>query len=371
VQGTDHELSAEGGTRPADSSAEDNAPWVRPLAPWKLYLLIFFSSGIYLLFWTARLALEMRRHLDPKVKPLLHVLGLFLPFVGLFVLYRQASLIRQLSLKTGSRTGASPTLIVVIAVALSLVAFAAGRVVQGGTGIADLADVVVGLALLPVPWLVMQGQLNRSKRSLIAPVWLPGLFSRQRPKYVVAGAGAAVFAWVAFGLLLAVGAYFELVRARGEHLEAGAPISGTSGWYTVTPAGEGWVRVSGGVIDADGDLEVYGPTTDTWAIVYVDCVANARMDAMVEFRRNQIEPDSFSEERRMLPDAFVPVSYARYAASLALGERRIWWIALVATDKAVVELVTTTSVGAEEPDLERTAKSLRLTGKADEQCGSS
>ena len=57
------------------------------MALWQLFLLFVFTSGLYAIFWTLRVAKDMRRHLDSSVRPYLFAVGSIIPVVNLFVVY--------------------------------------------------------------------------------------------------------------------------------------------------------------------------------------------------------------------------------------------------------------------------------------------
>jgi hypothetical protein len=192
---------------------------------------------------------------------------------------------------------------------------------------------------------------------------------------------AMLFVWVPVGAvgvvligLVLFGVYEVSKRQFGEALASGSSIPGAVGWYALSAPDGGWIRVAPGTINEDTDLELYGNSTDTWAIAYVDCHADYDLDDLVEFRRNQIKAEvkelSVSEERLMMRESFLPVSYARYAGRIPVfADDQVWWVASVVAFNASIEIVASTSRGPkDEESTEQLVKSLRLTREADSLC---
>lgn len=205
----------------------------------------------------------------------------------------------------------------------------------------------------------------------------------QDPEYRRPGR-AAYFVWVPVGIvavafagLMSLGGYLMLEREWGDPLDPGKPVSGVSGLYQLSLPDSEWVRVSLGTIGEDTDLELYGSGIDTWAIVFVSCRTDLNLDSVVDFRRDAIQADlneiTFSEERLMMTDSFLPVSYARYSGEDPfVGDHQISWVGSVVTEDAVIEVMAGTTLGPdEEAGIESLVKSLRLADNGGKPCGAS
>lgn len=211
-----------------------------------------------------------------------------------------------------------------------------------------------------------------------------GLRQEQDPTYRPTHGMAYVF-WSLAGLvnitligLGLVGGHDVLQRRLGDPLEPRESVAGPSGLYTLQLPDRPWVRVSPGTIgDDDSDLELYGETVETWAVVYAECGTNHTMDGLVESRRDTIREwltnMIVSEERRILRGPFTPISHARYSGrDPTLGGENIYWVSVVVTDHARIEVIgRTTSATNDQFALEGLIKSLRLTEKAEAPCESS
>jgi hypothetical protein len=164
-------------------------------------------------------------------------------------------------------------------------------------------------------------------------------------------------------------------RRGGDALAAHAPVLGASGIYEMRPPDTGWTRVLPGTIEAGTDLEVLGPG-NSWAIVFVNC-PRLQMDEVVDYRRNAMRGDadafSFSEERVMLPDSLVPISYAHYGRTLKRsGDPEIWQVATVVAQYASIEVIAFAGSDSErEAAVAGMLQSLQLTERADTPCGAS
>ncbi len=107
-------------TGPPSSSRRSDTPWRPPIALWHLYLLILLTSGVYIFFWTARVAGDMRRHVNDEIRPWHYVAGLLIPIAGLFVVHKQASQIRQLNDRVDQRIGPPPWVIVILTLVVTV-----------------------------------------------------------------------------------------------------------------------------------------------------------------------------------------------------------------------------------------------------------
>lgn len=353
--------SAAGGQ--AQPIADKSRPlWNPPVGLVRVYLLIVSTFGIYALFWVGRFAADLRRHVNPKVRPALWVLGSLLPFVAIFVGYRIASQVAALNASHGQRIGPNRWVIVaLIALSNLLLTF-----LPSGNGVpisGDMAVLAAILTIVPVPWLLLQRQLNGYKARLEGVNWA------YAAKGVTVWQGLLLALGLVFWVLIGVGLAPELQRWQGERLQASGAVQGASRLYSVTPAFDGWVRMPPGSVEQDADLELYGPTSDTMAVAYVLTGNGRSVDEVVDTRRALIEADlndfTVEEFRVILPDSFLPVSYARYEGNALLGtERQVWWVATIAGKSATVEVIARTTQAAGEMDnIEALVRSLTPTGE--------
>ncbi len=143
-------------------------------------------------------------------------------------------------------------------------------------------------------------------------------------------------------------------------------IASPSGLFTITVPDDRWVRLKTGTTTQESDLEVYGATGGLWAVAYVTRDDKWSLDDIVDGRRQIVGEDigkfGFQEERRLLPESGLPVSYARYSEeSPKSGARQRLWVATVVKGNTSVELIASgLSGGPVERSAEQLAKSLRL-----------
>ena len=220
-------------------------------------------------------------------------------------------------------------------------------------------------AVLPLPWLVLQRQLNAYKDTLGEVTWSSAPFRLSGPQTAVILPTALFALFLAFGGTLVALEDFELIKFRNldaqpavvdvssgldRRLDSDVPVEGTSGLYTLTPQHPIWTKVPVGTLNDESDLELYGPTADTWVIVYADRHSKRSLDKIVAGRREMLAEDMeaplFSEERRLLPDSLYPISHARYADGPAFATARdMWWVTTLVTDEFEVEVIAGTSQG--------------------------
>lgn len=66
------------------------ATYSHALAPWRFYLLMVATMGLYLYYWCYRNWTYLRDHVDPTIRPGLRTLGLMLvPILNIVLLFRQ------------------------------------------------------------------------------------------------------------------------------------------------------------------------------------------------------------------------------------------------------------------------------------------
>ena len=251
-------------TGPPSSSRRSDTPWRPPIALWHLYLLILLTSGVYIFFWTARVAGDMRRHVNDEIRPWHYVAGLLIPIAGLFVVHKQASQIRQLNDRVDQRIGPPPWVIVILTLVVTVLPEMAEKLLDQEVWYLETATFLLFVALIAIPWLLMQRQLNCFKLALSGARWSGRPFHFSKLQYLALSPGV-----VAVGLFAFV-SHENLLREWGDHLGPGETVSGTSGLYVLSPPDDGWVRVKPGTIEEETDLELYGSSTETWVVAYVN-----------------------------------------------------------------------------------------------------
>jgi hypothetical protein len=279
------------------NSTPSNNLWRPPVALWHLFVLILLTGGLYIFFWSFRVAAEIQKHQNRQVRPWLYPIGLMIPFVGLFVVHRQATQITSLNTSMGQQVFPSPQGVV----GLLIISIIAGAIFHWSVNLdywyLDLADPVVGLLLVSPCWLIMQHQLNVYKQALTDVHWTHRPFRFTKLQYLSLVPGLIVVALSAYlGLI-------EIKRANGERLEAGERITGASDAYALVIPSKGWVKVPTGTFGSETDLELYGPTASTRVVAYFSCRNDLSLDQAVEFRRSELlayDPNIVISEKRNL-----------------------------------------------------------------------
>lgn len=340
-------------------------PWHPPMRPLQIYLLTFLTFGVYVFVWTYRFAQDVRRHVNADVKPSTHVILSLIMFFWPFVAHKQAQYIVKWNESADLHSRLSPVgiglfvgVLSVSSIFLNLISIGtepAGPIL-GWTFIAA----AIYLFLLPVPYVFMQRNINRFKETLGATTWTRKPYRFTGGHYVTMAIGLLVYALVGYTASEPMG---------GERLEAGVPVGGATGLYTLTPDTGDWIHVPAGTIVDGADLELYGfygSMAETSVAVYVMPRAGQTLDDVVRFRRSMVETDvsdvSFQEHRGFLPGAMTPVSYARYESKL-LGFDEVLLVTTIETSDALIEVVgITTGDYNERRAVEALVSSVRLSG---------
>ncbi len=212
------------------------------------------------------------------------------------------------------------------------------------------------LLLLPLPVLAIQKRVNDLKAKLDAPRWTHEAYRLMRIERI------GVFTVLG----LAVAASLEQFDAkfdrwRGEALAANQAIAGTSGLYSLTPPDAGWVRVGADHFHEGSDLSLYGPSEDTGILVWIRC-DDVSVEDRVRFRRGKkrraYRDMITEEERRLLPESLLPISFARYSGTWK-GRPTTSLVATFAQGEVLVEVIGDSSGGKEEiAAMERMVRSL-------------
>ncbi len=341
--------------------------WSSPLGAWKAFLVALFTFGLYPPFSIGTLARDRSDNCDDIVKPWLVTIGLCIPLVGLAVLYQQARRVAELLAASDLRPGRSPARIVGYAFfySLGLTAFFASPL-QGTVALPAVVAVCF-FAGQSFSCLLVQEEANRFKRQL-PPARLRGETNRLSSDHIGAIiSGVIVMALIAFWPQ--AGRDFRL-SISGDTLSSGQVVIGQSTLYDLTIPGEGWLRVANGAIHADTDLALYTPSKKAYAVVYVTPKGDWSLDETVRNRlsisEDELELQSFEEERRLLPDKLVPMSFAVYRGkSRKLDRAEFMKVTTIETERGTIELIAVAPERSQETDqLDRLIGSFRPDEKA-------
>ena len=323
-------------------------PWNPPLKLWQLFLLFLLTFGLQVLFWTGRFAGDMKRHLDPTIRPWRYVVGQMVPLGAVIVAYLMGSQIEQLK-KKASLTGGPPHGLMVVAAAVMSVLLLASNAIPDDSGVLVLFAVLPAIsAVTAVPWLLVQYQLNRYKATLAEPNWLARPFRFSWPQRTALAAG------LLFWCVMGAGLYLLQVPDSGTPLAMEQQVSGQPEVYNLTSSSGDWQIMPPGTIGENADLELYGTDTDMFAVIYFDDHNSQTLEEFVTSRRQSIAGgDSAvkSEETRVFSEeAFVPISFASYTfPETAIEYANTWWVATAVHKEIYVEVIAY-ATGAPDSD---------------------
>ncbi|MDH3451286.1 MAG: hypothetical protein OEN20_02620 [Gammaproteobacteria bacterium] len=304
--------------------------WYPPLKQWQLYLLMVATCNIYALLWVWRMARDIRDHADTRVKPIAYSISLLL---GIFAVFSSARLTwRVLSLRGGERRKHQnlPALVSLLVFLAYCFAIAAA-----------LAKVpwlyIVSVLIFPLPWMLIQSRMNEVTDSIPAADFRASAYRFSGRQIVTMCLGLVI--WT--GLLFALQMDFE--RRGGALLASSQIVEGGGGRYTIRIPSDNWYQVAPGTVGStSSDLELFGPSIDTWAIVYLH--EGVTLEEISAFRSEQSRKYGdveYREERKLHPESAVEMSYVTYAAEDPLG--RIWnWVTTAELQNSVVELIVST-----------------------------
>lgn len=340
---------------------------------WRFWLLMVLTLGIYRLFWIAGVARELRRNQDSDIRPWHYVLGLLVGVASPFVAAAVTGHIDRNGIRRGLDTGPSMGLIVTLSVVAMVAELASSQVTDAMIDSAASPWLTVLILLctyvvvVPLPWALIQLRLNRLKSAMAYPE-RPNRFSRfSLPQFGVIALGVVFWPLVIIGSLPdpTLDTLFA-PEAMGEPVLADEPISGSEGGYWITVRTDKWLRVDAGANPDEPDLELVTQTQHSWLVVYA-LRGDWTLDDIVNFRRNEIGRDipnlTTREQRTLLADSAVPVSYARYYGKIDPRDvfPTTWWVSTVVTDSGAVEVVASTANGhIAAKELEGIVKSLRI-----------
>lgn len=316
------------------------------MSPLVLIILYVVTLG----FYTPVLAHRFSRVLREPGRPSWYwAVASLIPCLNLWVVYRMAKELEARALRTGMTTTVTPA----GSVGLVVVSLVIGATLKRSD---NYLVNVAGMFLACLPFVGLQHLLNRIARREAIPV--EG--GRRRP-------------WFSYGLIplgLLVHGYLLwdsrdlLHRARGESVAQGDTLHGVSSGYGIRIPADAWVRVKPGTIgDPTSDLELYGPSVTTNAVVYVYDYDNQSMDGHVDDRRRAFGESGETQvevrEERFFHNAtdLVPTSVARYEQSAT-----ITWVATFDLSPRFVEvIVNTPRFAGYERDAERLVRTVELT----------
>ncbi len=329
-------------------------PWHPPLPIWKLYLLFLCSFGLYAMIWTYRIAKDIRNHLDHKIRPWHYPLISLMPIGMVFVGVRQAKQLRLIGMENAQTELTNPWLIGILLFFMAILTFVSNK-------IDEFAIWIILILVLPIPWLLLQYQVNLIKNSLIQPNWiLPTRSSKIMKKL-------GIFVGILILILFGIGFYEQYPRFAGKALSLGKTVEDADGLYSVRIPGADWKRAEPGTLAIGTVLEIYGPTIKTWAVSYVH--TNWTLDEAVHARRvamqENAEDITFTEHREFIKTTLVPISHAVFATKDPLwGDELYWWVSTIETEDRTIELIVHTSEELKvQVQAEMLAKSLSLINR--------
>lgn len=318
-----------------------------PVAPWRVYLLMFVSWGLYSTVLSYRLSKDLQLLGTNSRRPILSAIAQIVPIWNFLEFFRISECVDTTAARQGRRLPTTPmgltSLLVVIAIASH-----------------RLPDTLfpIGLALWPLPWLVLHRQMDRIRCTAASarPAPRDGFSLRQR---------TLLFGGVAFTALVFAGMRPEYARLVGEPLPPGATIVGASANYYLRAPDHSWTQVKPGTVEKDTDLELMGPNSKQWALVRVLRGPNLSLDEVVDFRRQQAENSmadlAITEQRQLLPESdLVPLSLTRYAGlEPPFGKPVVVLVATAQMPDTTIEVVTHAPAGGESA-LRALLQSLRI-----------
>ncbi len=330
------------------------------------------SFGLYTLFWIARVAGDIRRHLDQEARAWRYILGYMVALVQPFVVVKLGQHFAALNARQGRTVGPPIWTMVTLAVINLPLYFVFWRLVFDAQAARDLAVLVVLLVVVGLPWFLLQRQLNVFKARLENVAWTAPPHRLTVPHYFVLSFGILFWGLSTFGVVVKSYDFVLDSFPTGVALEPAAEIRGDSGLYALSAPGPGWRRLPKGSIAEDADLELAGPSAASHLVVYVNPASEQSMDDTVDSRRRMIRESSASlqieEVRHLLGDAMVPVSFARYETrNQQFGMAEIYWVATLRRDATrqdeakVIEVIGWADPRGPNPAAaERLVKSLTL-----------
>ncbi len=337
-------------------------PWYPPKHAWHVYVLSILTL-VYPLVWTYRFAEDIRRHRRRRVRPWLYVvawigsLGLAMPYV----VYRQARWIHRLHSENDRTTWPTAKMVGIGAALILAAAISVGLASVAGAlpGLAIFALIVLLWLVYPLPWVVMQRQLNIYKASRPVGLWTSKPYRLGIHHYLAMIVGFCLVGAIGYSAYLNTSP-----RLAGQQIAAETHVMGRSGRYTVTAPGDNWVRARQGTLADNADLELIGKNLETQVVGRALTGDRWTLDSLGVARREAIaaggELISAEEERTLLPNTINPVSYARYV--VRRGDATIVFsVVTVITEGEAFEIVGfTPEAGGSAPQIETLVRSFEL-----------
>ncbi len=330
---------------PAESARRvSSRQWYPPRRVWQVYLLFLLTFGIYGVVWSYRFAHDFRRHRKRRARPRLHWVALVasLGLAAPYVVYRQARWIRRLNREIEHQTWPEPE--VIAGLCGASLAAGVGVIAASQLGLIDGAGSLAlgGLVylLLPLPWAVMQRQLNIFKDTRPAGPWADPPYKLRLSHYATMVVGAMMIASAGYTL------FQDLApRSLGDTVVPGQPVKGASGLYVLVPTADFWVRTDAGMLEEAADLELVGPTLDTQVVVTVFQGDDWTLDRITRQRLARIRSAQTllekSEARTLTPGRLDPRSDARYLVERN-GLRLVYHVVTIVTPERAFEVVSFT-----------------------------
>ncbi|MDX1562797.1 MAG: DUF4234 domain-containing protein [Gammaproteobacteria bacterium] len=325
-------MASSGEINAAAAEAEVQVPWYPPLPIWKLLLLLVLTLGIYSAFFLYRLARELRDHEDPYLTPPLYPFSLLLaPAAGIAT----GVLARKLKDSTPPEQrarGFNP-------VSIGLLVFLGLTALGVSEWVPSVFFYFAAIALFVTPWLLLQHQLNLRKAHLADTAFKTRPNRYTKLQLTALAAGSVVVVLIGFAL------YEGVLRMTGEELPVDTAYVDPAGRFSVQAPRDGWTLVEPGYIGDDSDMDLLGPGSSDWAVVYVHQQAGWTIDDLVE-SRFQILGDAFDqyyEERRLLPDSEIAISHAIYSGRTAIDGQTEYAVSTFATRDLAVEIIVFTA----------------------------
>ncbi len=349
-------------------SRADPKPWYPPSPPWLTFLLCFFTFGLYAIVWIARLAINIRDHVDPEVRPWRYWVGSLVLGFNFYFFYRAADHIAQLNASVDKAPRPSPGALLALFMVLYLGSMA-WTMIESMITQSSTETILIRLAIQTLPWVILQRQLNQFLATLGETNWA---FNPRRQIF-----RRALVILVGAGLMVLLHFLVELANdeAVDDRVAVGSSVSGSAGIYTLQIRDPNWMRIAPNTVGNDTDFELFDPDTESWVIVFLTHDSDWTIDDMVDYRRNAISKAdhllSSSEERVILPGSEIVVSYARYRQEDSeSGELLVGWVASVVLECVAIE-VYGEAPKKQEDALKRLVHSLALSRPESEICSAS
>ena len=335
-------------------------PWLPPQSLWRLGALLLFTFGIYGLFWIGRTAGEIRARFDPETRGWRNVLGMVFPVVNWVFIAWFANRVQLFF-----RPQKEPSFLLSAAVAITFTAGGitsiwANRNIEDEQSIQFLLWHLGAALLVSIPFLPMQHLVNRYKTSLADAQFTSEPFKFTWPQVWAIVPGAALV------VLAAYATFGEYFTRQGEPVSNGGLVIGASGFYRFTAIGENWVWPPQGTIVEDADTELYGRTTETYVVVYVDVSADYSLDDMVAYRRRvtgeELTEFTVTENRVIQSPKLLPISFATYQGKDSFGDEFTYYVvSFIEGNRAIEGLGVSTGNKRDLADLRSTLFSLGPT----------